>query len=61
MVNEEKDIWATPKEVAQAMLDLIEMEGNEVGGKIMEIGAGNRRWVETLDDPGPGGGAVRKW
>ena len=61
MVDEEKDIWATPEEVAEAMVDLIGMEGDEVGGKVMEVGAGNRRWVEGVGDPGPGGGKVRKW
>ena len=61
LVDEEKDVWATPGEVAQAMLDLIEMEGNDVGGKVLEVGAGNRRWVAALGDPGPGGGTVSRY
>lgn len=53
-VDEAKDAWATPEEVAEAMERCL--EDKEVGGgKIVEVGAGQTRFVEALMDPGPRG------
>jgi NAD(P)-dependent dehydrogenase (short-subunit alcohol dehydrogenase family) len=49
-----KDAWATPEEVAEGMVRCLE-EGELGGGKILEIGAGQTRLVEALNDPGPSG------
>lgn len=52
-VNEEKDAWVTPQEVAEVMLGCV--EGKERGGGVVvEVGAGGRvREVATYNDPGP--------
>ncbi|EMD92885.1 hypothetical protein COCC4DRAFT_61343 [Bipolaris maydis ATCC 48331] len=50
----EKDIWATPEEVAEAMLRCLQ-EAELVGGTILEVGAKQTRKVEALNDPGPSG------
>lgn len=49
-----KDEWATPEEVAEAMVRCLE-EPELGGGKILEVGAGQTRFVEALNDPGPSG------
>jgi NAD(P)-dependent dehydrogenase (short-subunit alcohol dehydrogenase family) len=54
LLDEGKDAWATPEEVAQGMLRCLEEE-DLGGGMILEIGAGQTRRVEALNDPGPSG------
>lgn len=54
VIDQEKDEWATPEEVAEGMLRCLEDE-DLVGGKILEIGKGQTRCVEALNDPGPSG------
>lgn len=53
-VDEEVDIWITPLQVAQVMLDLIQDPKN-VGGTVLEVGADKIRSVQELNDPGPQG------
>jgi hypothetical protein len=53
-IDEGKDDWATPEEVADAMLRCLEDPGLG-GGKILEVGKGQTREVEALNDPGPSG------
>ncbi|KAH6864402.1 NAD-dependent 15-hydroxyprostaglandin dehydrogenase [Alternaria alternata] len=53
-IDETKDAWATPEEVAEAMLRLLE-ETELGGGKILEVGAKQTRLVEAFNDPGPSG------
>lgn len=53
-VNEEKDVWILPEEVAERMLELIVKE-EYVGGTVLEVGKGRVRKVATLNDPGPSG------
>ncbi|KAH7377678.1 hypothetical protein BKA66DRAFT_153917 [Pyrenochaeta sp. MPI-SDFR-AT-0127] len=53
-LDEGKDEWATPEEVAEGMLRCLE-EPELGGGKILEIGAKQTRLVEALNDPGPSG------
>ncbi|KAF2085506.1 NAD(P)-binding protein [Saccharata proteae CBS 121410] len=50
--DESRDVWATPEEVAEAMLRCVVEEGM-VGGTIVEVGKGNTRVVEAFNDPGP--------
>jgi len=54
MFNPEVDDWATPEEVAKAMLDLVQ-KPEFVGGTILEVGKDQRRKVEPFNDPGPKG------
>jgi NAD(P)-dependent dehydrogenase (short-subunit alcohol dehydrogenase family) len=54
LLDERKDDWATPEEVAEGMLRCLE-DGELGGGKILEIGKGQTRAVEALMDPGPRG------
>lgn len=68
MIDEEKDGWVTPEEVAKVMLALVERnEINQadgmrtVGGKTIPIAGGTIlevskevREVAALNDPGPG-------
>ena len=54
MVDESKDLWVTPDEVAEAMLEVI-MNNKYEAGTILEVGAKNTRAVKVLNDPGPGG------
>lgn len=54
MINPEFDDWATPEEVAEAMLDLVQ-KPEYVGGTILEVGKDQRRRVEPYNDPGPKG------
>jgi 3-hydroxybutyrate dehydrogenase len=53
------DEWATPDEVALAMLDLVEKTecaaGKISGGTILEVGKDQVRLVEELNDRGPSG------
>ncbi|SPO04331.1 related to 15-hydroxyprostaglandin dehydrogenase [Cephalotrichum gorgonifer] len=51
-IDETKDAWVTPLEVAEAMLDCVESE-NKVGGTVIEVGAGHTREVTVYNDPGP--------
>ncbi|KAH8179240.1 short chain dehydrogenase domain-containing protein [Sarocladium implicatum] len=53
-IDEGKDEWVEPEDVAQVMLDLIVKE-EHVGGTILEIGKGQVRPVTTLNDVGPSG------
>lgn len=53
------DEWATPEEVALAMLDLVEKDecaaGKIEGGSILEVGKNQVRLVSERNDPGPSG------
>ncbi|KAH6607116.1 short chain dehydrogenase [Trichoderma cornu-damae] len=51
-VNPSQDTWVTPQEVAQAMLRCVEGDEN-LGGTIMEVGAGNTRKIKVFGDAGP--------
>ncbi|KAL1606254.1 hypothetical protein SLS60_003656 [Paraconiothyrium brasiliense] len=53
-LDEKQDTWATPEEVAEAMLRCVEEEGLG-GGTVLEVGAGQTRRVEQFNDPGPSG------
>ena len=57
--TEEGDEWATPEEVALAMLDLVEKDecvaGRIEGGSILEVGKEQVRLVRERMDPGPSG------
>ncbi|KAI4635554.1 uncharacterized protein J4E87_000506 [Alternaria ethzedia] len=53
-VDQTKDAWATPEEVAVAMLRCLE-ETDLGGGTILEVGAKQTRLVEAYNDPGPSG------
>lgn len=53
-VDESKDTWVTPEEVAQGMVKLIE-DPELVGGTIYEIGAGCARVIPPFNNPGPQG------
>lgn len=55
--KEDKDLWATPEEVAEAMLTLVENE-EMVGGTILEIGSNVSRVVPMFNNPGPNGAAT---
>lgn len=44
--------WATPEEVAEAMLSCVE-DDDVPGGTVLEVGHGNRRKVPLLNNPGP--------
>ncbi|CAO2652130.1 Nn.00g004130.m01.CDS01 [Neocucurbitaria sp. VM-36] len=52
--DEGRDEWATPEEVAEAMVRCLE-EAELGGGVILEVGKGQTRRVEALNDPGPSG------
>ncbi|PYH91170.1 NAD(P)-binding protein [Aspergillus ellipticus CBS 707.79] len=53
LLDEEKDGWATPEEVAVAMLRCVE-ESDLPGGTILEVVRNTTRKVELVNDPGPG-------
>ncbi|KAF2184038.1 NAD(P)-binding protein [Zopfia rhizophila CBS 207.26] len=53
-IDEEVDEWATPEEVAEAMVRCLE-EPDLGGGTILEVGAKQTRKVAQLNDPGPSG------
>lgn len=52
-IDESTDKWCTVREVAEAMLDIVQKD-EYVGGTVLEIAVGGRRMVEGLNDPGPG-------
>ncbi|KAF2492961.1 short chain dehydrogenase [Lophium mytilinum] len=57
-IDEGKDEWATPEEVAEAMLRC--MEDPEMGGgTVLEVGKDQTRRVAMLNDPGPKGDGNR--
>jgi NAD(P)-dependent dehydrogenase (short-subunit alcohol dehydrogenase family) len=51
-VDETKDAWVTPQEVAEAMLSCLE-DPAKIGGTVLEVGAGHTREVSVYNDPGP--------
>lgn len=51
-VDETKDAWVTPEEVATAMLQCVE-NPKRGGGLILEVGAKHTREVKVFNDPGP--------
>lgn len=51
-VDQDKDVWATPEEVAEVMVRCLE-DPEMGGGTILEVGAGQTRKVAMLNDPGP--------
>ncbi|KAF1998953.1 NAD(P)-binding protein [Amniculicola lignicola CBS 123094] len=53
-IDADKDEWATPEEVAVAMVRCLE-DPTLGGGAILEVGKGQTREVKQLDDPGPSG------
>jgi short-subunit dehydrogenase involved in D-alanine esterification of teichoic acids len=52
--DENKDEWATPEEVAEAMVRCLE-EPELGGGTVLEVGHKQTREVKQLNDPGPSG------
>ncbi|KAI5196460.1 NAD(P)-binding protein [Aureobasidium subglaciale] len=55
--DETKDLWATPEEVAETLLTLVEHE-EMVGGTILEVGHKVTRNVPMFNNPGPKGAAL---
>ncbi|KAI5237635.1 NAD(P)-binding protein [Aureobasidium subglaciale] len=55
--DETKDLWATPEEVAETLLTLVENE-DMVGGTILEVGYKVTRNVPMFNNPGPKGAAL---
>lgn len=53
-LDQSKDEWVEPEDVALAMLSLIEEE-EHVGGTVLEVGKNQTRKVSILNDPGPSG------
>ncbi|KAF2748088.1 NAD(P)-binding protein [Sporormia fimetaria CBS 119925] len=53
-LDEDKDAWVMPEQVAEAMVRCLE-EADLGGGTILEIGAKATRKVAQLNDPGPSG------
>jgi NAD(P)-dependent dehydrogenase (short-subunit alcohol dehydrogenase family) len=53
-VEDGKDEWATPEEVAEAMLRCL-VDEDLPGGSILEVGKDQTRKVEAFNDPGPSG------
>ncbi|KAJ4362869.1 hypothetical protein N0V95_001243 [Ascochyta clinopodiicola] len=53
-ISPDADEWATPEEVAEAMLRCL-VDEELPGGSILEVGKGQTRLVEALNDPGPRG------
>lgn len=53
-IEQGKDEWVEPEDVALAMIRLIEEE-RFVGGTVLEIGKDQTREVQILNDPGPSG------
>lgn len=51
-VDQERDAWVTPREVAEAMLRCAEEEAFGAGS-VWEVGAGHVREVGAFHDPGP--------
>ncbi|KAF2430938.1 NAD(P)-binding protein [Tothia fuscella] len=53
-VDQEKDVWVTPEEIAAAMLRLL-TEDDLVGGTVLEVGSQASRVVPAFMNPGPRG------
>ncbi|KAH7161764.1 hypothetical protein EDB81DRAFT_854061 [Dactylonectria macrodidyma] len=51
-VDQARDSWVTPQEVAEAMLSCVESE-KHAGGTILEVGRDHTRQVPVINDPGP--------
>lgn len=51
-IDQSRDAWVMPQEVAEAMLSCVEDETNGAG-TILEVGAGRTRKVGVFNDPGP--------
>jgi 3-hydroxybutyrate dehydrogenase len=51
-VDESKDVWVSPEEVAEGMFSVLTDEGKYESGTILEIGKGTRREVKMINDPG---------
>lgn len=54
MIDEERDQWVEPEEVAEAMLRCCE-DDQVVGGYVMEVLKDKTRNVDWKNDPGPSG------
>ena len=54
VVDQTRDAWVTPQEVADAMVKCVEDE-SVPGGTILEVGAKCTRVVGVYNDPGPDG------
>ncbi len=57
MLDQERDAWVEPEEVADAMLRCCE-DDSVVGGYVMEVGKGTTRHVDWRNDPGPSGAGL---
>ncbi|RPA83308.1 NAD(P)-binding protein [Ascobolus immersus RN42] len=56
-IDQEKDTWIEPEEVAACIVELI--EGNFYkGGSVVEVTKGQRREVQCYNDPGPQGKSI---
>ena len=53
-IDQDKDVWVTPSEVAEVMLECVQGDKWK-GGMVVEVGSGQTRVVERLNDPGPQG------
>ncbi|KAF2631366.1 NAD(P)-binding protein [Macroventuria anomochaeta] len=53
-ISTDADEWATPEEVAEAMLTCL-VDEDLPGGSILEVGKEQTRLVQALNDPGPSG------
>ena len=54
MLDQERDEWVEPEEVAAAMLECV--QSVDIGGGIvLEVGKGFTREVKSFNDPGPSG------
>lgn len=51
-VDQTKDAWVTPQEVAEAMMQCVE-DPDKGGGLVLEVGAKHTREVKVFNDPGP--------
>ena len=56
-MDETKDDWVSPEEVADRMYDLLVRE-DYVGGTVLEVGKSQSRTVQVLNDPGPSGSGM---
>lgn len=54
MIDQAKDVWVSPQEVADAMVELVEKD-EYVAGTILEVGHEHRRIVPQFMNPGPSG------
>lgn len=54
VIDEERDSWVMPEEVAEVMLRCVEDDAIG-GGFVMEVLKGTSRNVQALNDPGPSG------